>query len=155
MQTYGFLGELDRFLYLSVNKNDDDLYAEWVHIDPAEGAHLVAKAQRIINAPTPLSRISQNESWFECRLCSHHAVCWDGALPERHCRSCMHSSPIANGKWHCARFDRLLTPAEQKTGCADHRYLPQLVAGEQVDAADDGAWIEYRMPDGAVWRDEG
>lgn len=155
MQTYGYLGEIDRFLYLAVNKNDDDLYAEWIHIDPAEGARLVAKAKRIINAPVPLSRIAHTEGWYECRLCSHHAVCWDGALPERHCRSCMNSTPVADGQWHCARFERLLTLAEQKMGCADHRYLPQLVAGEQTDAAKDGSWIEYKLSNGNTWMDEG
>jgi hypothetical protein len=155
MMTYMHLAGLERGMYLAVCKDNDEIYQERLHADPAEGERLVAKAQRIINAPTPPSRIAQNADWYECRLCSHHAVCWESALPERHCRSCMHSSPVADGQWHCARFDRVLTLEEQKAGCADHRFVPALLAGEQTDGADDGAWIEYRMPDGAVWRDEG
>jgi hypothetical protein len=155
MQTYGHLSGLDRALYLAVNKNTDDLYAEWLRIDLAEGARLVAKAQRIINAPTPPTRIAHSETWHECRFCDHHAVCWSGALPERHCRSCMHSTPVAGGQWHCAKYNRLLTLTEQKTGCEDHRYLPPLVAAEQTDGAEDGSWIQYKFSNGNTWRDEG
>lgn len=155
MQTYGHLLQIDRFLYLAVNKNDDDLYSEWVHIDPAEGIRLVAKAQRVINSPKPLSRIAHSETWHECRFCDHRKVCWSGALPERHCRSCMHSTPVADGAWHCAKHDRALTLAEQKNGCKDHRYLPPLITAEQTDAAEDGSWIEYTRADGTTWKDEG
>lgn len=155
MTVYGYLGDLDRALYLAVNKNNDDLYAEWIHLDRAEGARLVAKAQRIINAPTPPTRAYQSETFFECRFCNHSAACWGDSLPERHCRSCLASTPVAGGQWHCARFDKLLTLQEQRAGCDAHRFLPPLVKGEQVDAAEDGAWIEYRMVDGVVWRDEG
>jgi hypothetical protein len=155
MTVYGHLLGLDRALYLAVNKNDDDLYAEWVHIDVAEGTRLVAKAARVVNSPTPLSRIAHTETWHECRFCDHRGACWNGALPERHCRSCMHSTPAADGAWHCAKHDKLLTLAEQKAGCTDHRYLPPLVAGEQTDAAEDGSWIEYTRADGTSWRDQG
>jgi hypothetical protein len=155
MTVYGHLLGIDQALYLAVNKNDDDLYAEWIKIDPAEGDRLVAKAERIVSSPTPLSKISRDPSWFVCRFCDHKDVCHGGALPERHCRSCMNSTPVADGKWHCARYDMPLTLAEQKAGCADHRYLPPLVAGEQTDGAEDGAWISYTRADGTVWVDDG
>ena len=155
MTVYGHLGQLDRFLYLAVNKNDDDIYTEWVHIEPDEGRRLILKAHRIIKSPNPLSRIAHNETWHECRFCDHHNTCWNGSLPERHCRSCMHSTPIEDGQWHCAKHDSLLTVEAQRAGCPHHRYIPSLVAGEQTDAADDGAWIEYRKADGTSWRDSG
>jgi hypothetical protein len=155
MQTYLHLAQIERGIYLAVCKDNDEIYQERLHADPEEGARLVAKAQRVIKSPTPLSRIAHSETWYACRFCDHHPVCWSGALTERHCRSCMHSTPVAEAQWHCAKHDKMLTLQEQKAGCTAHRYLPPLVAGEQVDAAEDGSWIEYRMKDGSAWRDEG
>jgi hypothetical protein len=72
-------------------------------------------------------------------------------VPERHCRSCLHSTPIDDGAWHCARHGFLLDRRTQETGCSAHLYIPDLIAGEQVDAGED--WVGYRMPDGSVWCD--
>jgi hypothetical protein len=155
MHTYMHLAGLERGMYLAVCKDNDEIYQERLHADPSEGIRLVAKAGRIVSSPAPLSRIAHTPEWHECRFCDHHPTCWGGALPERHCRSCMHSTPVADGQWHCARHDKLLSLPEQKAGCHEHRYLPPLVSGEQTDAAEDGSWIEYRKPDGTAWKDEG
>lgn len=155
MIAYMHLGQLERGMYLAVCKDNDEIYQERLHADLAEGIRVVAKAARVVSSPTPLSKISNNPAWHECRFCDHHPTCHGDALPERHCRSCMFSTPVADGAWHCARHDKLLTLAEQKAGCPAQRYLPDLVKGEQTDAADDGAWIEYRRADGSVWRDDG
>ena len=155
MQSYMHLAGIERAMYLAVCKDNDEIYQERIHADPGEGIRLLVKAQRVISAPEPLSRIASSETWHACKFCDHRAVCWGGALPARHCRSCMHSTPVEDGKWHCAKHDRELTFAEQKVGCADHRFIPALVSGEQTDAADDGSWIEYKREDGEVWRDAG
>ena len=72
-------------------------------------------------------------------------------MPERHCRSCLHSTPVTDGAWHCARHTCLLSLDDQRRGCAAHLLIPDLVHGEQFDAGED--WVSYRMPDGAEWRD--
>ena len=41
---------LTRALYVAVNKNDDELYAERVKYDAARALSLVAKAERIVAA---------------------------------------------------------------------------------------------------------
>lgn len=155
MQTYGYLGGIDRALYIAVCKNDDSLYTEWIHIDKDEGARLVAKAQRIVDAQRPLSRISSDPNWYQCKWCDHNAVCWGDSVPERTCRSCIFSTPVPNGQWHCEKHDKMLSLAEQKEGCSSHRYIPDFIKGEQTDGADDGSWIEYITVDGTVWRDVG
>ena len=155
MQTYMHLAHIERAMYLAVCKDTDEIYQERIHADPAEGIRLVAKAARIINSPRPLERIANTETWHECRFCDHHAACWRNEPPDRHCRSCMHSTPIADGKWSCEKHGKALSLGEQKAGCVDHRFIPDFVAGEQFDAADDGSWISYRRADGTVWNDEG
>lgn len=128
--------------------------------DVPTALRLIKKAERIINASEPPHRISADPAWHECRFCDHHEACHGSKLPERHCRSCIHATPVSSGenagKWHCAKHDWWLNMKMQKSGCGSgHRYIPALVGGEQVDAAANGNWIEYRMPDGSVWRDEG
>jgi hypothetical protein len=78
------------------------------------------------------------------------------AAPARHCRSCVFSTPIEDGQWHCNKHQKTLSLVEQKIGCNFHRYLPELlVTAKSLDAGDDFAWVEYQLPDGSIWRDEG
>ena len=151
MQTYMHLAGIQRAFYLAVNKDTDELHAERVRYDAEAALRLLAKAHSIIGNPEPPARISTDPAWFECRFCDHHAACHGEAMPERHCRSCLHSTPIAGGEWHCARHAGVLAPDIQRQGCAAHLFIPALVPGEQIDAGED--WVDYRMPDGVEWRD--
>jgi hypothetical protein len=100
----------------------------------------------------PPARISTDPSFYLCRWCDHAAACHGPDLPARNCRTCLSSTPCPDGTWFCERFGRTLSLDEQEAGCSSHRYIPALVHGEQVDAAPDGAWIEYETPQGR-WRD--
>jgi hypothetical protein len=151
MQAYMHLADIERAFYLAVCKDTDELYQERVRRDQEAGLRIVAKAERIIGAAQPPERISQDPAWFQCRFCDHRDACHGDAVPERHCRSCLHSTPVAGGGWHCARLQAELTPQVQRVGCAAHLYIPGLVPGEQVDAGED--WVAYRMRDGSTWRD--
>jgi hypothetical protein len=151
MQVYMHLAGIERAFYLAVNKDTDELYQERLHYDAEAALRLMAKAERIIASPVPPSRVSNDPAWWQCRFCDHAAACHGDALPERHCRSCLHSSPVMEGAWHCARHDVPLTRQAQEQGCAAHLYIPALVHGEQVDAGED--WVSYRLPDGTEWRD--
>jgi len=151
MQGYMHLAGMERAFYLAVNKDTDELHAERIRYDAEAALRIMAKAERIIGAAQPPARISQDPSWFECRWCQHAPVCHEGALPERHCRSCLHSTPVADGRWSCERQQHGLDVREQRQGCAAHLYIPGLVAGEQVDAGED--WVSYRLRDGQEWRD--
>lgn len=121
--------------------------------DPKEAKRLRARAQAIIAAQSAPTKISESPGWYICRWCDHSAVCHEGALAENNCRTCLHATPAPGGEWHCARWDKGLAVSEQRAGCPAHLYLPSLIQGEQIDAGDD--WVEYRLKDGAVWRDGG
>ena len=151
MQAYMQLAGLDRAFYLAVCKDTDELYQERIPHDAEAGVRILAKAARIISAARPPARISDDPAWWECRFCDHHAVCHGGAVPERHCRSCLHATTVAEGAWHCARHEHPLPRRDQQSGCGAHLYIPDLVPGEQHDAGDD--WVSYRLPDGSTWRD--
>jgi len=157
MQIYMHLLNLTRAFYLAKNKNTDELYSERVNYDLEFSTRMVARANRIIQSSKPPEKISQDPSWFECRFCDHHAVCHGDAVPDRHCRSCMHSTPVEGGEWHCAAMDKLIDRETQEKGCSLHLYNPSLVHGEQTDAGIDiptgKPFVRYSMADGSEWTD--
>ena len=148
MQIYMHLMGLTRALYMAVCKNTDALHIERIDADPAEAQRLLDKAERIIFAQHPPARISDDPAWFECRFCTHHAVCHEGAAAAVNCRTCLHATPVEGG-WHCARHDRALDAAMQRVGCSKHLFIPDLVPGTVTDAGDDV--VVYRLKDGTTW----
>jgi hypothetical protein len=153
MQVYMHLTGMTRALYLAVCKDTDELYGERVEHDEAEALKLVAKGQRIVQAARPPERISADPAWFLCRYCDHRATCQAKALPDVSCRTCAWSTPVDDGTWVCDRHEKILSIGDQKAACGDHRYIPDLVAGVQVDAGEGGEWISYAMHDGTTWTD--
>lgn len=155
MQIYMHLKGLSRAFYLAKNKDDDTLYAERIHYDPAQAAALMAKAERIKAAHEAPARISDDPNYYLCKSfqCPRYGICHCGDMALRNCRTCLHSTPIIGGAWHCDRHDRLLSLDDQRAGCPNHLYLPSLVPGEQVDANADLEIITYAMRDGRQWTD--
>jgi len=152
IQIYLRLTTLTRAMYLAVNKNNDDLYVERIELDVDYADRLLAKAGRIIFAVRPLDRVSEDPAWYECRMCDHAEVCRGQAAAAVNCRSCLASTPVEGG-WWCERHERVLSDADQRAGCEQHLYVPDLVPGEQIDAGTD--WVSYQLPGGGVWCDRG
>lgn len=148
MQVYMHLTGITRAMYLAVCKDTDEIHIERIRADCDAGERLLARARRIIDAPRPPARISDDPTWWQCRLCEHHELCHGDRAAETNCRMCLHATPVEGG-WHCARWNGMIGPKEQRCGCPSHLYVPDLVPGEAVDAGDD--WVEYRMPDGTRW----
>lgn len=153
MQVYMHLTGMTRALYLAVCKDNDELYGERVEHDEAEAVKLIARARRIVGAVRPPERISSDPAWYLCRFCDHRPACHAGALPDVSCRTCAWSTPVEDGTWACDKHKKTLSQDEQKAACAAHRYIPDLVPGVQVDAAEDASWISYAMHDGSTWTD--
>lgn len=151
MQVYMHLRGIQRALYLAVNKNTDELYAERVAYDPAKAGALMAKAERIILTDRAPARLDA-KAW-QCGFCNAANVCRNGAFARRNCRTCLHSSPASGGVWECEKHKTFLDKDAQRAGCGDHRYLPDLVPGEQMDVR--GTRVVYRMRDGREWIDGG
>jgi len=124
--------------------------------NPMAAKFLRERAERIIFADHAPQRISENPSFYRCRWCEHQRICHrtdPSAAAPRTCRTCLHSTPVEGGMWHCARWDQILDRRQQEAGCDRHLYLPTLVPGFQSDAGED--WVEYELYDGGIWRDVG
>lgn len=160
MQLYMHHAGLTRALYVAVNKNDDELYAERVRYDGAAALQLVMRAERVITADTAPPRLfpsADAPGAYACGWCPSRGICHEGRFARAHCRTCLHSTPVVDGsdaaRWRCERFGLDLTFAEQLRGCEWHLFLPSLVPGEQIDADPVAETVTYRLPAGATWVD--
>lgn len=130
MQQYmGYQG-LKAALYMAVNKNDDDLFAEIVHFDPAVFEQYKERAGRLIQLRTAPPRIHESPGWFKCKFCEHSPVCHGDAQPERNCRTCKFSVPVSGGAWMCENPDApptfLLSKEKQLEGCPAYEVNPSI-----------------------------
>lgn len=139
-----------RALYFVVNKDNDDIYTERLEFDPAFADAIISKALAVITAVEPPVGVSTDPTWYECKFCNYQAICHGTDVPAPTCRSCAHVTPEMDGtaRWSCGAHSADLTPAMQRQGCPDHRYIPILLAktAHPVDhTADNG--VVYQLGD--------
>jgi len=143
---------IDRHYLVCVSPGVRRWTAVRTNADPAFAMMLKDKAARIIFSDRAPNRIGGADS-FACRWCDWRGLCHEGAKAERNCRTCLAAEVCPDGEWKCTRFGHNLSRTDQDAGCQDHRYLPDLVPGEQIDARN--GVIVYRMQDGSEWIDGG
>lgn len=136
-----------RSLYVAVCKDDDRLFVDVIEADPLQAAQLEAKALRVITAPAPPARISDDPDFFQCRFCDYLPNCHGEKVAVRTCRSCISSTPnVESGpQWSCDQgID--LTLDQQRAGCDRHRYIPDLIPfAKAVDADPESRAIHYDL----------
>ena len=123
------------------------------NLDKEAATFYARRAQRIIeNRDLLPPRVSDNPSVPPCVWCEYKAICHEGKLPARNCRTCIFSEPRLNGGWHCQKHEKTLSYNEQREGCIDQRYRPALINGEIREITDDT--ITYFVED-REWTDKG
>lgn len=115
-----------------------------------EAQRQIAKAKRVIDAKEPPQRISTAPTSKACQYCDHKNLCHAGVLSDVNCRTCLHSSPAADGQWKCERWSDIIPLEHQRKGCAAHKFIPGLVPGEVISA--DAVSVTYRLSNGETWR---
>lgn len=144
MQMYMGWDKTDRALYLAKNKDTDELYAERIKYDPALFMRLQARAQQIIFASTPPSRITDDPAFFICQMCDHKKLCHGNKVAQLSCRTCVYATPTqdGDGSWHCSKYNVKPDYHQQRAGCASHLPIPDLLNyATPEDAGND--WILF------------
>lgn len=121
---------IHKCLYLAVNKNDDDLFAQIVVFDPEHAAKIRARAADIITRRDAPARISDDPSNFDCSYCDAKLRCHfpHQQPPAKNCRTCKHSlADIPSGTWGCELHNRMLDKSAQLAGCGDWDPMPDLI----------------------------
>jgi len=161
MQLYMKHHKLDEALYISVCKNTDDIYCEFVPYNQRYAEALENKAKTIVALKSIPPRINNNPTFFKCKFCSAHAVCHQGALPPRSCRTCQYVTPDLVGEvkqgWTCTLQDKSLDLDDQRRGCEYHRYNPHMVKGTNTEERVVGSNVTYVYVDenGQIYEDAG
>lgn len=123
--TYGYKKDIRYALYIAVNKNDDDLHAELIELDHSRGAQCEQKADRIINSKEAPYKLSSSKTFHKCSYCPARSVCHEGAIPEKNCRSCIHSTPVENKKWQCDKWSVDIPSEHIGLGCDSWQPITQ------------------------------
>jgi hypothetical protein len=135
--------KLTRAYYLVKNKDTDEYYSERLTEDKALAKTLREIAWKVITAPRPLRKLSEDPAHYKCKFCNFYDHCHAMQEPERNCRTCLHSTPDTDrGGWTCelSRFE--IDYREHR--CPAHLFIPDLLSnlhGAQVDAGD--GWVKY------------
>ncbi len=120
MQFYMGFMNLVGGLYFAVNKNTDEIYPELVAFNPVQFKIITDRAKYISHATVPPPKISNDPTWFKCKMCNHRGVCHAGKEPARNCRTCRHVQ-IDDSGWECGNYTftgiEHLDKERQEIGC--------------------------------------
>lgn len=117
MQTYMKAFGLPWALFIAVNKNDDTLYIEIVHYRPEIAEAYWDRAEKIVNATCPPTRVSNDASWWICKMCDFREICHKGETPQKNCRTCVYSEAVEDGKFRCRQFMSIIPEDFEEHGC--------------------------------------
>ena len=120
MCVYGRDKGIQHALYISVNKNTDEIYIEFLKLDWSLAETMEMKAEAIINAEEPPAKIAMSASHFVCKWCDFKDICHYEDQVDINCRSCKHSKPVENGQWKCKLADQEIPQDVVKLGCELH-----------------------------------
>jgi len=150
LQTYMLKLDISTGLYMSVNKNTDELYFEFIALDPHCGQRAITRARGIIYSNEPPPRISNSPGWYQCRFCHFNEICHLRKRPAINCRTCCHATPLAtgDGAWGCAK-NRSQIRDIPELGCDEHLFNPYVLNIGAIQAGDtDAGWITLTRKDG-------
>ena len=122
--------EINRALYVSVCKDNDQIYTERVRFDKEVFESLKQRAHRIISSDRMPEPLSADPTWFECKFCSAHDLCHKSHTMKPQdvtCRSCSHITFHRDGATTCAQYECEIPKEAQQAGCEAHILHPDLV----------------------------
>jgi len=154
MMIYMHYTGMPRALYLAVNKDTDELYSERVRYDTKQAALLVQRAERIIRAQEPPTRISDRPDFWQCKMCNARDICHGSVapapaliVPALSCKQCCHATPTmggVDGRWVCEKHKKALSTSAQENLCEDHLVLPGLLPlFSPVDTGKDASGSDF------------
>lgn len=120
MSMYGRAYGYKYAIYMSVNKNDDDLHVEVVELDWKLGEQLERKAADVITSQVPPEKIAASPAYQKCKFCHFSGICHNGEAVEVNCRSCQHASPVEGGEWYCAVWEGVIPKDYIPQACDRH-----------------------------------
>tara|TARA_Y100000996_G_scaffold221005_1_gene173958 strand:- start:9516 stop:10592 length:1077 start_codon:yes stop_codon:yes gene_type:complete len=152
MQVYMLWSKLPRAYYMSVCKDNDELYGEFIEKDEQYAKKLLERAKRVITSDRPPERCTDKSNAFICRFCSIRDMCWGtngitAPLPFKSCRTCVHSTAEldGDGRWFCALHSKDIEDTSKP--CDKHLLNPHLLGDWATPIDTDLESITYETSD--------
>jgi len=127
MILYMYKGNLDKGLFVMINKNDSSYHIEKVKSDTNFAKELLRKAESIVFSEdfNDFPRIGNNTpEWYECGWCNYNGICFGKRKTKlKNCRTCKNMDLINNGKFACSLTEEELDLDNQIKGCEKHEFL--------------------------------
>jgi len=122
MQVYMRKMGLAAALYLSVNKNNDELYGEILELNTELADQFLDRGEKLVWMDQPPKKLNESAGFYKCRFCNHRPVCHLNAKPDRNCRTCKYSKPVEGGRWYCDNpvINENIDSKTQQTGCSHY-----------------------------------
>lgn len=117
MQTYMGRHGLKWAFFIAVCKNDERLYVEIIHYKQEVADSYFDRAGKIIEAVAPPPRISQDPSWFVCKMCDYREICHKDKVPAKNCRTCVYSVAADDCRFYCNLYHNLIPIEFEAKGC--------------------------------------
>ena len=133
-QIHCYMGafNLEYALVVVYNKNTSHLYTQIIPFNEKIWEKAQEKAQRIIESSVPFTAGKSESAWemkYEAQIFKD--IYFKRRLPpSANCRNCLSSKPLtsSNGAvWFCRRHEEARSIEDQRAGCEDHLWIPDLV----------------------------
>lgn len=103
-------------IYLAVNKNDDELYGEFVQVATEIGEEMAEIAEELILSNVPPKKLADNASYYNpvsgigCKYCNYKELCHynDYKQVQQVCGTCVYCKFTAIDKVECLEYSALL-----------------------------------------------
>ena len=131
LQLYMHVSEIDRGIYVAINKNTDEIYVERVKYSKSICEMYLSRANQVVNENQPPKRLTEDSSFFQCKMCSFVEVCHGNKLPLANCRTCdfFDIKTGVCGYWTKQKSEEKKPDINtQKKGCSKHVYKKSLMS---------------------------
>ena len=151
MQVYMHGTDIKRAVYVAVCKDDDRMHVERIEYNKDVALKYIERGRRIALDERMPPPISTDPTWYQCKFCAAHSFCHEKKPTKfANCRTCAHSTPMADSTWRCERHEADGIPEDfQHEGCDDHVIHPDLVPWE-FEGSDDGLHVTWLIDDRRV-----
>jgi hypothetical protein len=121
--------KLSKALYVAENKNTSEIYTEVVEANESGTMALIESIKGIISDESKIpERISNNPTWYECKMCDFYDICQGDTFPNAGCRTCGFVTVADGGNWHCEKHKANVPFEYQGQGCGNHIYIPPIIS---------------------------
>jgi hypothetical protein len=152
-QVYMLLSNLDRCLFVCVNKNDDSMHVERLKLDKSYARTMIDRAKGFALEPHMPPALSDKPDWWQCRFCAAYDLCHGSRTlsPLRvTCRTCANVTPKEDGSWFCEKCQQNIPFEAQMRAWPCHVIHPDLVPWK-LDEDNSADWVAcFVMPDGTI-----